>query len=178
MRKLNLFSLAVILLAVLATPAGATGGNPTKELPFRGTMGGDEVSFNLDVPEGRCVEMAAVADSVTTFAGSGYATHLGRVDIVAEHCSDLDTGQYGDGMLTITAANGDVLMATYTNGVSLTPPPLIDFRDDFTFVNGGTGHFVAASGGGTETGVFNFASNEWSVHMEGVIVYDASNRRN
>ena len=176
MRKLFVFSLVVVMLTALAAPVGANSGQ-AKELPFKGTMSGDEVTFNLEVPDGRCLEMAAVADSVTMFAGTGHATHLGRVDFVAEHCSDLDTGRYGDGMLTIIAANGDILKATYTNGVSLTPAPLIDFTDDFTFVDGGTGRFGSASGGGTERGVFDVTTNEFSVRMEGFISYDASNRR-
>ena len=175
MRKLILFSLVVAMSTVLAAPVAASRGQ-MQELPFEGFMFGDEVTFN-SVPEGRCVEMAAVADSLTRFVGGGYATHLGRVDVVAEHCSDLDTGQYGDGLLTIVAANGDILKATYTNGVSLTPPPLIGFSDDFTFVGGGTGRFASASGGGTEIGVFDFTTHEFSVRMEGWISYDASDRR-
>ncbi len=139
--------------------------------PFRGSFWGDDVSFNFDVPEGRCVEMADVADSVTRFTGEGVATHMGPVTIVAEHCSDLDTGRYGDGLLMITADNGDVLMATYTSGMSLTPPPLIEFTDEVTFVDGGTGRFTHASGGALESGVFNFNTFEWSVYTEGTISY-------
>ena len=174
MRRFAALPLAIALLVLAATAAAATHGNPDKELPFRGFASGDEVAFEFQIPEGRCVEMAEVADSLTSFIGTGHATHLGRVEVRAEHCSDLDTGTYGDGMLTIVAANGDVLKATYTNGVSLSPPPEIAFADDFTFVDGGTGRFVHASGGGSEAGVFFAATNEWFVHMRGVIVYDAS----
>jgi hypothetical protein len=49
--------------------------------------------------------------------------------------------------MSITAVNGDVLLGIYTDGMSLTPPPLIEFVDVFTFVDGGTGRFVEASGG-------------------------------
>lgn len=176
MRRFAALPLAIALIVIASTAAAATNGNPDKELPFRGFVSGDEASFDFQIPDGRCVEMAGVADSLTSFGGSGHATHLGRIDVVAQHCSDLDTGMYGDGMLTITTANGDVLKGTYTNGVSLTPPPEIAFVDDFTFVDGGTGRFVHASGGGSEAGVFFFDTNEWYIHMDGVIVYDASNR--
>ena len=76
--------------------------------------------------------MAAVADSVTSFVGSGYATHLGRVDFVAEHCSDLDTGRYGDGLLTIVAANAPTVeeiesvfgvLDDYRDEIRTPPPP-------------------------------------------------------
>jgi hypothetical protein len=156
------------LLAFTAGPVLAKGANA---VPFKATLWGNDVTFN-PVPEGRCVEKAGVADALTTFTISGYATHLGRVEVVAEHCSDFDTGTYGDGRVTITAANGDILKGTYTNGGSTAPPPVTGFRDDFAFVNGGTGRFAVASGGGTEVGFFNMDTLDTWVYMEGVISYD------
>ena len=107
-------------------------------------------------------------------------TKYSTIDLVAEHCSYLDEsgnpGPYTKGEMSITAANGDVLLGTYSDGISLTPPPLIEFVDVFTFVDGGTGRFVEASGGGVEVGLFNAVTNEIVLRMEGVIVYDASDR--
>jgi hypothetical protein len=157
----------VAILALTAGPVLANGGHA---VPFKGTMWGTDVTFD-PVPDGRCVEKAGVADALTRFVGSGYATHLGWVDVVAEHCSDFDTGTYGDGMLTITAANGDILKGTYTGGITTAPCPLCGFQDDFTFVDGGTGRFAVASGGGTESGVFDFDTHDFWVRMEGVISY-------
>jgi hypothetical protein len=54
---------------------------------------------------------------------------------------------------------------------------LIDFVDVFAFVDGGTGRFVEASGGGVEVGVFDVVTNEIVLKMEGVIAYEASHRR-
>lgn len=159
-----------------ASPASApasmasAAASPT-ERPFKATMSGAEVTFNDVVPEGRCVEKAGVADSLTTFVGRGDATDLGSVDIVAEHCSDFDTGTYGDGRLTFTFADGDILKGTYAGGFTTAPCPECGFQDDFTFVDGGTGRFVVASGGGTESGVFNDKTNEWSLQMDGVISF-------
>jgi hypothetical protein len=66
----------------------------------------------------------AGAFSVTTTKAAGTATHLGRIDLVAEHCSYLDEsgnpGPYTKGEISITAANGDVLLGTYSDGVLLT----------------------------------------------------------
>jgi hypothetical protein len=159
------------LVAILASVAGPVLGKGGQAVPFKGTMWGNEVTFN-PVPAGRCVEMAGVADALTTFRVSGYATHLGWVAVVAEHCSDFDRGQYGDGRLTITAANGDILKGTYAQGVSTSPPPESGFTDEFTFIDGGTGRFALASGGGTEFGVFNTTTFATWVRMEGVISYD------
>ena len=174
-RLFALVAVVAVLLVTVAMPASATKGNPDKELPFSAYIAGDEVALNT-VP----AEVAARCDSpsafsVTTFYGTGRATHLGRIDIVAQHCSEA-MGFYSQGVLTITAANGDVLMATYTNGVSLTPPPLIEFTDEFTFVDGGTGRFTEASGGGVEIGVFHFLDDVFELEMDGVVSYDASHR--
>jgi len=174
-RLLAVIAVVAVLLIAVALPATATKGNPGKELPFSAVISGDEVDFNTDnIPAGRCDESPGTF-SLTTFWGSGHATHLGRIDIVAQHCSQ-PGGFYSQGELTITAANGDVLEATYTNGVSLTPPPEILFRDEFTFVDGGTGRFTEASGDGVETGVFQFFTDEFELEMEGVISYNAANR--
>ena len=156
-------------------------GMPEKELSFSAVITSTEFGFNTDpnAVAARCGDVAR-AFSVTTTKAVGTATHLGRIDLVAEHCSYLDEsgnpGPYTKGEMSITAANGDVLLGTYSDGISLTPPPLIEFVDVFTFVDGGTGRFVEASGGGVEVGLFNAVTNEIVLRMEGVIVYDASNR--
>jgi hypothetical protein len=168
MRK---FVAILVVVAILAFAAGPVLARGDQAVPFQGTMWGNDVSFNPEIPAGRCVEMAGVADSLTSFVGSGYATHLGWVDVVAEHCSNFDTGTYGDGRLTITASNGDILRATYTGGFTTAPCPLCGFQDDFAFVDGGTGRFAVASGSGTEAGVFNIDTLDFWVRMEGVISY-------
>ncbi|HSG87076.1 MAG TPA: hypothetical protein VLA23_12130 [Candidatus Limnocylindrales bacterium] len=168
MRRFGALIGVVTILAFAAGPVVASGD---QDRPFKATLWGDDVTFNPEIPAGRCVEMAGVADALSTFKVSGYATHLGWVEAVAEHCSDFDTGTYGDGRLTIIAANGDTLKGTYTNGESTAPPPVTGFRDDFAFIDGGTGRFAFASGGGTEVGLFDMDTFATSVYMEGVISY-------
>lgn len=158
------------VVAILAFAAGPVMAKGDRAVPFKASLWGDEVTFG-PVPDGRCVEMAGTADALASFTGSGYATHLGWVELVAGHCSDFDTFTYGDGILTITAANGDILKGTYTGGFTTAPCPLCGFQDDFTFVGGGTGRFAVASGGGTEFGVFNIGTGDFWVRMEGVISY-------
>jgi hypothetical protein len=182
-RRALLPFVAILALVVgTASPAGATNGMPEKEVPFSAVITSTEFGFNTDpdAVAARCGDVAR-AFSVTTTRAVGTATHLGRIDLVADHCSYLDEsgnpGPYTKGELSITAANGDVLLGTYTDGMSLTPPPLIEFVDVFTFVDGGTGRFIEASGGGVEVGIFNMATGEIVLRMEGVIAFDASNRR-
>lgn len=163
---------ALFLVASIAPGAAASD-----EQPFRAVVSGDDVSLDFTVPAGRCVEMADTADYVATFRGSGTATHLGHVAVEAEHCSDQDTGRYGDGVLTLTAANGDVLRAIYGNGTSDPSEfPTITFADDVRFVDGGTGRFVTASGDGVETGTVDATTSEFTVRMQGRIAYEAASR--
>lgn len=180
MKRLILVLVVVALvMGVMAAPAGATKGDPGERLPFSGVASGQgSFNFDPDAVAARCLSPAPpFAFAIATFSGSGHAKHLGRIDMVAEHCSHSDF-TYSQGILTITAANGDVLVATYTNGASdLSTFPDIGFTDDFTFVDGGTGRFAEASGGGVEAGVADFNTDEFVVSMEGVISYDASNRR-
>ena len=180
MRKLLLLSLTAILVATLATPMAVAKKAP-KEVPFKGMFSGDLLDFNdrdEDFIAERCADSpdGKVAYAVASFEGWGTATHMGRTYIYADHCSYIDTitgepGTYGQGVLTMFAANGDMLSATYTNGSSLSPPPVVSFVDFFTFDNGGTGRFNFASGGGMEMGSANFEDFTFTVQMAGVISY-------
>ncbi|NNL12877.1 MAG: hypothetical protein HKO82_04230 [Acidimicrobiia bacterium] len=168
----------VVLLVVMALPAGAK-----KDTPFNATMWGNDVEFDFDFAldgaavAARCPEMIEadlVVQSLTTFVGIGNGTHLGRFVATAQHCSNVDTGLYMDGRLTIEAANGDELVGTYTNGYSVPdaiPPTEVAFFDEFSFTDGGTGRFTFASGGGAETGTFNFGTGDFTVEMTGRIAY-------
>jgi len=176
MRRLSMLSLVAVLVAVMAAPVSAKKPDPT-ELPLMGEFSGRLIGFGA-VEEGRCdaTPEGKVAWAVTSFEGWGTATHLGKAYVYAEHCSYADEvtgpdGTYGEGEFTITADNGDILLGTYTNGVSLSPPPIIGFMDDMTFINGGTGRFSYASGGGVEMGSVNFNDFSFSMQMTGLIAY-------
>lgn len=178
MRRFLFLMVVGVLVAALATPVAAERGERT-ELPLEGTFSGYLIGFG-EVTEGRCDNApdGKVPWAVTSFDGWGTATHMGKTYVYAEHCSystdgtqATADGTYGEGRLTMVAANGDTLTGTYTSGVSLSPPPVIGFMDDFTFTDGGTGRFAFASGGGTEVGSVDLGDGSFTVHMEGVISY-------
>jgi hypothetical protein len=181
MRKYLLLSLVVLLALAMAAPVSATQGNPEKELPFKGVFSGEFLGFNEDAEDiaERCDDPATTW-AVTSFKGWGTATHMGNSYVYAEHCSYTTNGTYGEGELTVVAANGDILYGTYTGGVSLSGPPIVGFMDSFSFVDGGTGRFAVASGGGIEEGSVDFTDTgmapgaPFTVRMEGVISYHAS----
>lgn len=174
-------TLRILLIAGLLLLSGdLLGKDPGgKTVPISGAVSGYVLGFNED-PEfiaDRCNPPAGkFAWAVASFEGWGTITHLGNVYIYAEHCSYGNDaigpdGTYGDGEITTIAANGDVLLATYTNGMSLSPPPLIGFMDYFTFVDGGTGRFALASGAGVEMGTVDFTDFSFTLQMHGVIAY-------
>ena len=151
--------------------------------PFEATWTGEVMAIDTD-PDAIAARCTGPAWAVVSFSGSGETALLGEFTGVAEHCSYVGPlpdgttgpdGTYGEGMFTITAANGDLLQGTYTKGVTATPPPVAEFTDSFTFT-GGTGRFVNASGGGTESGSADFTGGfvpgaPFTVTMEGGIAY-------
>lgn len=150
-----------------------------KTVPISGVFSGYLLGFNEDPdyiaarcnpPEGK------FAWAVASFEAWGTMSHLGESYVFAEHCSygnfvDGPDGTYGEGEITTIADNGDVLLGTYTDGTSLSPPPLIGFMDFVTFVNGGTGRFTFASGEGVEMGVVDFNDFSATLQVRGVIAY-------
>lgn len=150
-----------------------------KTVPISGVVSGYLLGFNddLEVIAERCnPPEGKFAWAVTSFEGWGEISHLGYSYLYAEHCSYGTIGigpdgTYGEGEITTIADNGDVLLGTYTDGVSLSPPPIIGFMDYFTFVDGGTGRFTYASGGGMEMGWVDFSDYSFTVYMSGEIAY-------
>jgi hypothetical protein len=101
---------------------------------------------------------------------SGGKLHVCRTLLIRNYRHRPD-GTYGQGELTMIADNGDILYGTYTNGISLSDPPVVGFTDDFTFHDGGTGRFTFASGGGIDLGSVDFNDFSFTMQMTGVIAY-------
>ena len=177
LRILIIASLLVVSGDLLAKSPGV------KTVPISVTLSGYVFPFNVDPddiadrcspPEDQC------AWGIASFIGWGDISHLGESEFYAEHCSYgklaedvcVPDGTYGDGEITTIADNGDVLKGTYDNGVS-TPPPDPIFEDVVTFIDGGTGRFTFASGGGVEIGTVDFSQMppSFTIYMEGEIAY-------
>ena len=174
-------ALKILLIAVLLLLSSDVFGKDPggKTVPISGVFSGYLLGLNEDpaVIAGRCSPPEGkFVWAVTSFEGWGTMSHLGEAYIYAEHCSYGTEGvgpdgTYGEGEITTIADNGDVLLGTYTNGVSLSPPPVIGFMDYVSFVDGGTGRFTYASGGGIEMGAVDFSDYSFTVQMTGVIAY-------
>ena len=101
---------------------------------------------------------------------------MGKTYMFAEHCSyrpegGPPIGEYGEGILELTAANGAILTGTYMGFTTLAEPPMFYFMDFFTFEDGGTGRFSFASGEGIDLGSANFDDGSFTIQMTGVISY-------
>jgi hypothetical protein len=196
LRLLRLFVAAAVILSlaafVLATPASGTHGQPGKQLPLRGVQEGSGIlqpapGFPLERStfDGRC---SVPSDALSSWDYTGRWTHLGSwTTVELSHCSQLDlvtgVGTFGDGVLTLRAANGDTLSGTYGNGESLFQP---DGTVAYTFemtITGGTGRFAGATGHIAASGLaveFDTTVTPWVATVvetsDGWIAYDASQR--
>ena len=91
--------------------------------------------------------------------GSGLATSIGTFTVSSTDCvrSANPIGFYppfnfSSSVLTLTAANGDQIVATYAGTADLQPSGLIRLSGSYTFTRG-TGQFMGVKGSGTLLGV-------------------------
>jgi hypothetical protein len=148
-------SLVAAAMISVTTPASASD-----QVPFKATFTGSSTSG----PGAPC---AVLRSDIT---GGGHATHLGNFTTVQHHCFDPGdpTGAFTEGFYTFTGANGDTIFGTYHGNLVPIAPPVFAIVGEFT-IEGGTGRFVGATGGGTASGTLNVATGVPTVMLDGVI---------
>lgn len=165
-------AMAAIILLAAAVPGPLAGsvGRPIKEdLAGYGTGMVLSPTFPAgDTFDGRC---SRPSQWISTSAGWGVITHLGRVTWSSEHCFQLFEGTFTDARAVEISANGDRLFATYDGSMT----GETSFAEVLT-ITGGTGRFAGATGTIHETGWFDPESGYMEVTGAGSIVYDAANR--
>jgi len=159
-------------------PTDTQAGELLLECEAQGWLTGRE----SPVPASRCD--LADADSVVHMTLCGHSPHLGEFFILLSHCCrSLETpipeppatfvsGTYADGIMTITASDGDILTGTYSGGTTTCHPfelQMLRFRHDFIFTPEGTGRFESASGGGVQHGTVNRVTGRVTLNIEGVV---------
>lgn len=122
---------APLLLCVITPLANAVPGSVAQEVRFKGQSGGVATTVGFDPGTGTVYVRAE---------GKGNATHLGSFEIVGDSRINIFTGTV-EGTWTLTAANGDILLATM-EGFGIDPT---HGAGHFTIV-GGTGRFEGATG--------------------------------
>lgn len=148
-------SLVVAAIISATTPAMAGG-----MVPFRATFTGNSTSG----PGAPCAVLRS------DIVGEGHATHLGNFTTVQHHCFDPNdpSGAFTDGFYTFTGANGDTIFGTYNGHLVPIAPPVFAIVGEFT-IEGGTGRFVGAAGGGAASGTLNVATGVATAMLNGVI---------
>jgi hypothetical protein len=134
-RLISASTFALVLVALLALPRPTLAGVP---LPLKGSVEGVHVSRTpLDPPR-----------FFDVFGFTGEATQLGRFEMVIETVVDFGTRPVtGAGTVTITAANGDTLVADITGFSSLVSPGLVLITELATIdPDQSTGRFAGATG--------------------------------
>ena len=152
-------------------------GKPREVLPFRLDASAVFLSqdfapgfgppvFGKSLFGGRC---SVTSDFVIGFGIEGHGAHLGAFTGAAEHCTQIDfqagLSTVTDGFLSLTAADGDELWATYVGA----PGPR-GFEEHMTFA-GGTGRFTEASGEATAHPECDQVTRTCTLRMHGVIAY-------
>jgi len=119
--------------------------------------------------DGRC---SVPSDYVVSFDLWGRATHLGKFTGTAGNCGQVDFQTGGstlsDGVLVLTAADGDVLNGVYERGGQGE-----DALEDHTFV-GGTGRFAEATGQALGDARCDRVAGTCVFTMDGEISYGAA----
>ena len=170
-------SITVVLAAtaLVLTFAVSALAAPTQQVPFKEDLSGGVTNVVLaenfvdgETFDGRCSEPSQM---LTSMAGTGTVSHMGRVSWTSQHCTQLFAGTFGDATLVITAANGDSLYGTYSGWMT----GETSFAEIMTII-GGTGRFAGATGIVSEAGSYDAATFELGIRGEGWIFYDASQR--
>jgi len=171
--------------AVSVSGPVASHGQPGKTKAIRGEFVGGAAFQTFpaepgtrDLFGGRCT---VPSDWVIGFWAEGNLPHIGMVTALVSHCSQVDfstgTATYGDGILELIAPNGDEIRGSYHSGTSGPQSATVVWWQDTFVLDGGTGRFANASGGGVEGGTFDLATGVLEYELTGVISYDASDRR-
>jgi hypothetical protein len=134
---------AVLSSASAASAGGLASGAVAAKLskpdvPFSGVVTG-EAAFDFATNPKGC---GAGFTTITT--AKGQATHMGLTTWQSQHCLGTENEFLG-AALTLTAANGDKIYATYTGSC----PGLVEgsgICSGHLVFTGGTGRFISASG--------------------------------
>jgi hypothetical protein len=121
---------AMLLTTALAGPAAA------QQLPFRGSLQGQEI----DIPQGTPPVTLSVDGTVT-----GIATHLGKFTYKYLVTVDLTNGS-GTGSGQFIAANGDIIFFTIAGQGVPTDVPGLRSIVEINTITGGTGRFAGVKG--------------------------------
>lgn len=136
---------SVLLVMAVAVPVSADPGSR----PFKGLVVG-EVAFN-EVPVTICAPSDVVLGGLRTDSSAiGTSTHLGKTVVTMSHCTPSGE-KFGPGRMVLTSARGDEVWITYSGSAPYSDGDT-EIKGNIEFkIDGGTGRFEDAVGGGSMT---------------------------
>jgi hypothetical protein len=139
MKAITISRIRLSMTAVILTSALAVHAAAQTQIPFKGTIQGQDIDKGFTSPGMFLVEST----------GSGNGILLGQFTFTLETTLNVATST-DTGTAHFTAANGDTLDATYTSVIpaQVTPTPdgfVFSIQEIFT-ITGGTGRFAGAQG--------------------------------
>ena len=162
-------------LLLLCAAASAPAGADQRPVPFKASVITQET---LTLDPGRCPASFLVG----TTTGKGTASQMGAVTLAATDCPLTQDGVnffFSDGRLTLTAANGDKLTASYGGTLLPVPganPPVHAINGTFS-VTGGTGRFAGARGGGSLQGSEDIVTLKGRYEVKGMLTLRSESER-
>ena len=157
MKKISVWTIVALLLAILLMGTTLAAASARKPLPLKGSIEAVE-TYQINGPT-----------MFVTATGSGEATHLGRYTVTYEVQVDLPTGTGTDLSAQYVAANGDSLFAEGSGQATPTDDPTVFIVVETYTVTGGTGRFEDATGSFTETRQVNIETGVTSGTIDGSI---------
>ena len=153
MRK-AILALTSLLAGVLVASFAAANVDAGVNVPLQG-----KDTFNAAVVGGS----GSVIDTVDS--GSGTVTHLGNFTMTASESVDFASMTVRNGTFTLTAANGDTVIGTYSGTIL---PGLTGYLVSGP-ITGGTGRFAGATGRIVFQGTFDASTGSGSDEISGTI---------
>lgn len=155
------YATSVVTLAVSLMPSIAQA-NP--QLPLRATF-----TFTALIQPSQEISCPLMGLNI----GSGTVSHLGKSAMVSTECVTAQNGVYmmSNGKMTVTAANGDTLIATYSGTFVPTGPTTLTMSGVTYSITGGSGRFANALGQGDLTGTQDLISGQGTFSVSGWIRY-------
>jgi hypothetical protein len=153
--KASIAVAAILLTAALAIPAAAQ-----KQVPFKGSLQGQET----DTPQGGPPPTTLSVDGSAT----GIATHVGQFSFTYQLTVNLANGT-ATGSAHLVAANGDSIDTIVTGSSEPTATPGVNSITEINTIAGGTGRFAGAQGSFTVERLINLATGFTSGSFHGSI---------
>ena len=170
LKKFDKLQIFALLFAAIISPLSALAGINEKQSTIEFALGTKEVTG----PKAKCAPSYFGGNISGIGTGSiianGKSESLGVLTLTADDCiTPVDATSFSSvGNLTLTAGNGNNIMAHYS--VSFVPtdtPPIYKYENFSLQITGGTGRFKGVSGSGTANGMSNIVTGLGFV--EGII---------